>query len=205
MGVVYLARNTLMDRLEVLKVVNWSADRFVREIQAAARLRHPNVVGAYSAQRLGDLLVFAMEYVPGEDLARVVKARGPLPVAHACHYAYQAAQGLQHAHEQGMVHRDIKPSNLILTRDGNRPVVKILDFGLAKGVSETGVDGSLTAEGAMLGTPDYVAPEQTLDAARADIYSLGCTLYHLLTGRPPFVGRSCTRSSGPTTRRRRSG
>jgi serine/threonine protein kinase len=194
MGVVYLARNTLMDRLEVLKVVNRSADRFTREIKAASRLKHPNVVGAYSARPIGGVLVFAMEYVPGEDLAQLVKNRGPLPVAHACHYAYQAAQGLQHAHEQGMVHRDIKPSNLILTRDGNKPVVKILDFGLAKGTSETGIDGSQTAEGAMLGTPDYVAPEQTLDAAkadiRADIYSLGCTLYHLLAGRPPFVGRS---------------
>jgi hypothetical protein len=193
MGVVYLARNTILDRLEVLKVVTRSADRFVREIQAAARLQHPNVVGAYSAQRFGDLLVFAMEYVPGEDLARLVKARGPLPVADACNYAYQAALGLQHAHEQGMVHRDIKPSNLILTRDGDRPVVKILDFGLAKGTSETPVDGGRTAEGAMLGTPDYVAPEQSLDAARADIrsdiYSLGCTLYQLLAGRPPFAGR----------------
>ena len=194
MGVVYLARNTIMDRLEVLKVVTRSADRFVREIQAAARLKHPNVVGAYSAQRYGGTLVFAMEYVPGEDLAQLVKARGPLPVPHACNYAYQAALGLQHAHENGMVHRDIKPSNLILTRDGNKPVVKILDFGLAKGTSETGLDTSRTAEGAMLGTPDYIAPEQTLDAAkadiRADIYSLGCTLYHLLAGRPPFVGRS---------------
>jgi serine/threonine protein kinase/tetratricopeptide (TPR) repeat protein len=194
MGVVYLARNTIMDRLEVLKVVTRSADRFVREIQAAARLKHPNVVGAYSAQRIGGILVFAMEYVPGEDLAQLVKARGPLPIAHACNYAYQAALGLQHAHESGMVHRDIKPSNLILARDGNKPVVKILDFGLAKGTSETGIDASQTAEGAMLGTPDYIAPEQTIDAARADIrsdiYSLGCTLYHLLSGRPPFAGRS---------------
>jgi serine/threonine protein kinase len=194
MGVVYLARNTIMDRLEVLKVVTRSADRFLREIQAAARLKHPNVVGAYSAQRIGGVLVFAMEYVPGEDLAQLVKARGPLPIAHACNYAHQAALGLQHAHENGMVHRDIKPSNLILARDGNKPVVKILDFGLAKGTSETGIDASQTAEGAMLGTPDYVAPEQTLDAAKADIrsdiYSLGCTLYHLLSGRPPFTGRS---------------
>jgi serine/threonine protein kinase len=193
MGVVYLARNTIMDRLEVLKVVNRSPDRFVREIQAAARLKHPNVVGAYSAQRLGGLLVFAMEYVPGEDLARLVKARGPLPVRHACNYVAQAALGLQHAHEHEMVHRDIKPSNLILARDGNKPVVKILDFGLAKAAGEK-PDGALTANGVMLGTPDYVAPEQTLDAAKADIrsdiYSLGCTLYHLLAGRAPFSGRS---------------
>lgn len=193
MGVVYLARNTLMDRLEVLKVVSRSPDRFVREIQAAARLNHPNVVGAYSAQQLGTRLVFAMEYVPGEDLARLVRSRGPLPIPDACGYAAQAALGLQHAHEQGMVHRDIKPSNLILSHDGDKPVVKILDFGLAKAAGETPVDTALTAEGAMLGTPDYIAPEQTLDATRADIrsdvYSLGCTLYHLLAGRPPFGGR----------------
>ena len=131
-------RNTIMDRLEVLKVVNRSADRFLREIQAAARLHHLNVVGAYSAQRLGNLLVFAMEYVDGEDLSQLVKSRGPLPIPHACNYVYQAALGLQHAHEQGMVHRDIKPSNLILTRDGKKPVVKILDFGLAKGSQRNG-------------------------------------------------------------------
>jgi serine/threonine protein kinase/formylglycine-generating enzyme required for sulfatase activity len=201
MGVVYLARNKLMDRLEVLKVLNKEmlakqgrADRFLREIQSAARLHHPNVVAAYTALQIGDLLVFAMEYVEGDDLAKLVRARGPLPVVNACYFAYQAAQGLQHAHERGMIHRDIKPGNLILFRDGKKAVVKILDFGLAKVTSERGLDRTLTQEGQMLGTPDYIAPEQTLDAQkadiRADIYSLGCTLYHLLTGSTPFAGNS---------------
>lgn len=200
MGVVYLARNTMMNRPEVLKVVNRAllerpdaAERFLREIRSAAQLRHPNVVTAYSAQQVGDTLVFAMEYVQGVDLAKVLKEKGPLPVPNACYYAYQAALGLQHAHEKGMVHRDIKPSNLILTREGKKQVVKILDFGLAKGTGEK-VDASLTGQGATLGTPDYISPEQIRDAAkvdiRCDIYSLGCTLYHLLAGRPPFTGNS---------------
>src|SRR5207248_4796127 len=124
----------------------------------------------------------------------LVQARGPLAVAHACHFAYQAALGLQYAHEQGMVHRDIKPSNLIVARQGKRAVVKILDFGLAKATREGPVEGGLTHEGQMLGTPDFIAPEQIADARRADIradiYSLGCTLYCLLTGRPPFPGNS---------------
>jgi serine/threonine protein kinase/formylglycine-generating enzyme required for sulfatase activity len=201
MGVVYLARNKLMDRPEVLKVLNkemlakqGTADRFLREIQSAGKLHHPNVVAAYTALQMGDLLVFAMEYVEGDDLAKLVRARGPLPVVNACYFAYQAAQGLQHAHECGMIHRDIKPGNLILFRQGKKAVVKILDFGLAKVTSERGLDRTLTQEGQMLGTPDYIAPEQTLDAQkadiRADIYSLGCTLYHLLTGSPPFSGSS---------------
>ena len=195
MGVVYLARNKIMNRLEVLKVLSKEmlgkagrADRFLREIQSAAKLHHPNVVAAYTAFPLGETLVFAMEYVEGDDLAKLVRARGPLPVLNACYFAYQAAQGLQHAHEQGMIHRDIKPGNLILFRQGKKGIVKILDFGLAKITSEERVDGTLTQQGQMLGTPDYIAPEQTLDAQkadiRADIYSLGCTLYHLLTGSP---------------------
>lgn len=203
MGVVYMARNRLMDRIEVLKVANrallvapGAAERFLQEIQSAAQLRHPNVVAAYAALEIGPLLVFAMEYVPGEDLDKVVKARGPLPVVNACYYAYQASLGLQHAHEKGMVHRDIKPHNLILTRDGKKAVVKILDFGLAKVTREKAasekVDDGLTGDGKMLGTPHYIAPEQTRDAARADIradiYSLGCTLYFLLTGKTPFSG-----------------
>ncbi|HUE14203.1 MAG TPA: SUMF1/EgtB/PvdO family nonheme iron enzyme [Planctomycetaceae bacterium] len=201
MGVVYLARNKLMNRLEVLKVLNKEmlakqgrADRFLREIQSAARLHHPNVVAAYAALQMGDLLVFCMEYVEGDDLAKLVRARGPLPIINACYFAYQAAQGLQHAHECGMIHRDIKPGNLILFRQGKKGIVKILDFGLAKVTSERGLDRTLTQEGQMLGTPDYIAPEQTLDAQkadiRADIYSLGCTLYHLLTGNTPFSGNS---------------
>jgi serine/threonine protein kinase len=201
MGVVYLAKNTLMDRLEVLKVVKKSlldredaAERFLREIRAAAKLSHPNVVTAYSALQLGDLLVFTMEYVRGKDLHAVVKEWHPLPVANACHFAQQAALGLQHAFEQGMVHRDVKPGNLILARQGKKLVIKVLDFGLARFMSGRRQDSKITGSGAILGTPDYIAPEQTLDAAnadiRADVYSLGCTLYYLLAGRPPFRGNS---------------
>ena len=113
-------------------------------------------------------------------------------MAHACYFIHQAALGLQHAHERGMVHRDIKPANLMLAAQGKRGVVKVLDFGLAKAPSEEPIDGGLTHEGQMLGTPDYIAPEQIRDAQkadiRADIYSLGCTLYYLLTGGPPFQG-----------------
>ncbi len=202
MGVVYLAKNVLMNRLEVLKVADkalldrqpGAAERFLREIRAAAQLGHENVVKAYSALQVGELLVFAMEYVEGEGLDRVVRRQGPLPVAHACHYVSHAALGLQHAHEQGMVHRDIKPPNLILTRRGKKHVVKVLDFGLAKAVREGEAATDLTGAGAMMGTPAYMAPEQAQDAAaadiRADIYSLGCTLYFLLTGAPPFAGAS---------------
>jgi serine/threonine protein kinase len=218
MGVVYLAKNKLMDRLEVLKVVNkalldrpGSVERFLREIRSAAKLNHPNVVAAHSALQMGELLVFAMEYVEGEDLQALVKSRGPLPVTHACHYVQQAAIGLQHAFERGMVHRDIKPQNLILAREGKKHIVKVLDFGLAKATQEDDVDAGpagvsptpgarvtrlaeLTGAGQMLGTPGYVAPEQTVDAAkadiRADIYSLGCTLYFLLTGQPPYRGKN---------------
>jgi WD40 repeat protein/serine/threonine protein kinase len=201
MGVVYLARNKLLDRLEVLKVVNkqllgqpGAADRFLREIRSAARLNHPNIVTAYSALEAGEL-VFAMEYVEGENLYRHVQEHGALPVQNACYYAHQVALGLQHAFEKGLVHRDIKPQNLILARDGKKHRVKILDFGLAKATREGDqTELGLTATGAMMGTPDYMAPEQMLDAGkadiRADIYSLGCTLYHLLTGSPPFKAAS---------------
>ena len=154
MGVVYLAHNRLMGRHEVLKVVGRQLlerpsvrDRFLREIRSVATLRHPNIVTAYSAFRLGESFVFAMEYVEGLDLARLVKAKGPLPVAHACSFAHQAALGLQHAHEQGMVHRDIKPGNLMLTRHGGKAVVQILDFGLAKVAREEPADGGADSRG----------------------------------------------------------
>ncbi len=133
-----------------------------------------------------------MEYVEGLDLARLVKAKGPLPVPHACNYIHQAALGLQHAHEQGMVHGDIKPANLFLSRDGKKANIKLLQFGPAKATNERPVADGPTLAGQMPGTPDFIAPEQIKDAQsadiRADIYSLGCTLYYLLAGRPPFSG-----------------
>jgi serine/threonine protein kinase len=197
MGVVYLAHNHLMGRDEVLKVMGphilerpGVLDRFLREIRAVARLRHPNIVAAYHAMRLGDSIVFAMEYVQGLDLSRMLKASGPLPVANACYFAYQTALGLQHAHDEGLVHRDIKPGNLMLTSAGDKAMIKILDFGIAKLTREETFDTQLTSHGQTLGTPDYIAPEQIKSAAsadiRSDIYSLGGTLYHLLSGRPPF-------------------
>jgi serine/threonine protein kinase/formylglycine-generating enzyme required for sulfatase activity len=201
MGVVYLAHNMLMGRDEVLKVMGRQImerpgvlERFLREIRAVAKLRHPNIVTAYAATRMGDSIVFGMEYVEGLDLSKMVKAKGTLPVAHACNFIHQAALGLQHAHEKGLVHRDIKPHNLMLSRDGNKPTVKVLDFGLAKLAREEKVDVALTTEGQALGTPDYIAPEQIIDAQgadiRADIYSLGGSLYFLLAGRPPFKANS---------------
>jgi formylglycine-generating enzyme required for sulfatase activity/tRNA A-37 threonylcarbamoyl transferase component Bud32 len=194
MGIVYQARHTVMDRQVVIKVISKALldnpdalERFRREVQAAAKLAHPNIVTAYDAEQAGDLHYLVMEFVPGQSLAEVLQKKGPLPVVPACHYARQAALGLQHAHERGMVHRDIKPHNLMLTPKGQ---VKILDFGLAKVVSEHGAGRGLTASGAYMGTPEYSAPEQATDARtadiRADLYSLGCTLYCLLAGRPPF-------------------
>ena len=201
MGVVYLAENRLMGRDEVLKVTKLKTtdvaehfERSLREIRAVAKLRHPNIITAYRAVQLGENLILAMEYVDGSDLARVVKARGPLSMADACNYAYQTALGLQHAHEHGLVHRDIKPSNLMLAREGGREVVKILDFGLARVRSDEHNMGAVTHEGQMIGTPDFIAPEQIRDARRADIradiYSLGATFYYLLTGAPPFPRNS---------------
>jgi HEAT repeat protein len=194
MGVVYQARQTVMNRPVVIKVINRSLldqpgalDRFRREVQAAAKLSHPNIVTAYDAEQAGEVHMLVMEFVPGQSLAEVLEKRGPLPVLNACHCMRQVALGLQHAHERNMVHRDIKPSNLMLMPRGQ---VKILDFGLAKIASERGTGKGLTPSNDFLGTPEYCAPEQTTDARtadiRADLYSLGCTLYCLLAGRPPF-------------------
>jgi putative intracellular protease/amidase len=205
MGVVYQAEHRLMDRLVALKVISPAlvsnpnaVQRFRQEVKAAARLSHPHIVAAYDADQAGDLHFLVMEYVDGISLARLVEQQGPLAVGQACHYVRQTALGLQHAAEQGMVHRDIKPQNLMLTRTGQ---IKILDFGLARlaravppaDSASPGLRpaaGSLTSSGVVLGTPDYIAPEQARDAhradIRADIYSLGCTLYFLLSGRVPF-------------------
>lgn len=229
MGNVYKAHHKLMNRTVALKVVNHrlvdqpqAIERFHQEVQAAARLTHRNIVSAHDAETSGDAHFLVMEYVDGIDLAEMVSQRGPLPVQEACDYIRQAAEGLQHAHEHGMVHRDIKPQNLMVvsgrvvsggvvsgqladpTTHHSLPTshqIKILDFGLARFASEAAVvnapsaspeqlEARITAFGTMIGTPDYLAPEQSRDAhsadIRADIYSLGCTLYFLLAGRPPF-------------------
>ncbi len=194
MGVVYKAEQTLMDRLVAVKVISkellshpGALERFAREVRSAARLNHPNIVIAHDAEQVGDLHMLVMEYVEGQSLERVLHKKGPMQIGHACFFVRQAALGLQHAFDHGMVHRDIKPQNLMVTAKGQ---VKILDFGLAKVVSENSQQSALTATSSYMGTPDYSAPEQAKDARsadiRADIYSLGCTLYCLLAGRPPF-------------------
>jgi predicted Ser/Thr protein kinase len=199
MGVVYLAEHRLMERTVALKVVNprlvsdsSAVERFRQEVKAAARLAHRNIVTAYDAEQAGDVHFLVMEYVEGASLAAIIHRRGQIPVLHACNYAMQAAAGLQHAHEHGMVHRDIKPQNLMRTPKGT---IKILDFGLARFASQYGdesPDGAsgLTTAGTAVGTADYMSPEQARNSRqadiRADIYSLGCTLYHLLAGRVPF-------------------
>ncbi len=205
MGAVYEAEHLVMGRRVALKVIHpryvshpGAAERFRREVRSAARLHHPNIVTAFDAEQAGSTHFLVMEFVEGVTLAQLLKQRGPLPVAEACGYARQAALGLQCAHEQGMVHRDVKPDNLMLARDGT---VKVLDFGLSRfgqaaevaggeTLSAEGEAGGLTQAGAVMGTPDYVAPEQAADAAaadvRADLYSLGCSLYQMLAGRVPF-------------------
>ncbi len=195
MGTVYRALHRLMDRPVALKVIRADllgnaalVERFRREVKAAARLAaHPNIVVAYDAEQAGATHMLVMEFVEGTDLSRLVNRRGPLPIGEACEYARQAALGLQHAFEDGMVHRDIKPQNLMRTARGQ---IKILDFGLARFASEVGSRAGMTAEGMVLGSADYIAPEQIDDPhaadIRADIYSLGCTLYFLLAGHPPF-------------------
>ncbi len=197
MGSVYEAYHERMDRQVAIKVVNsalvdhpGALKRFDQEIKAAAKLDHPNVARAYDADELGSLPALVMEYVPGQSLDRVLARRGRVGVAEAAGMVRQAMIGLDHAHVRGMVHRDLKPQNLMLTPDGK---VKILDFGLAKMASERRVNSGLTRDNVMLGTPHYLAPEQALDAAkadiRADIYSLGCTLYCLLAGRRRLTAR----------------
>jgi eukaryotic-like serine/threonine-protein kinase len=201
MGVVFKARHNLTNRIVALKILRPSfagrhelVTRFRREMQAAARLNHPNMVGVLDAGEDRGVYFFAMEYVEGRDLDGVVRDRGALPVEPAIDCVIQAARGLQAAHSRGIVHRDIKPGNLMLEGSGT---VRVLDLGLARLVLETSVSGQttdhrLTRSGAFVGTVDFMAPEQADDSHnvdhRADIYSLGCSLYFLLTGRTPFQG-----------------
>jgi WD40 repeat protein/serine/threonine protein kinase len=203
MGQVFKARHAELGHWAALKVIRKerlqnaeAVRRFRREIDLAAQLTHPHIVAAYDAGQVDSTHFFAMEYVEGTDLARLVRRHGPLPIAQASRYIRQAALGLQYAHERGLVHRDIKPSNLLLTTArGSQAVVKILDMGLARN-DALGDDSTLTAEGTVLGSPDFISPEQARNAhtvdVRSDLYSLGCTFYFLLTGQVPFPGGTLT-------------
>lgn len=221
MGVVYKARQERLDRVVALKIIRPdrmahpdAVKRFRREAQAVARLLHPNVVVVYDADQAGDLHFLAMEFIDGIDLKSLIEAAGPMSWHMACECVRQAAAGLQHAFEKGLIHRDIKPANLMVSglpaewraapSAGAAPVprawpqpaglsVKLLDLGLARMCSAEEDDASmstLTRDGGVVGTPDFMAPEQACDPhaadIRADLYSLGCTLHFLLAGKPPF-------------------
>src|SRR5579884_209842 len=217
MGRVYKAMHPVMERVVALKIISprlmkesSARARFQREVRHAARLIHPNIVVAYDAAEVEGQWFLVMEYIHGRDLAQLLMRHSRPSVALACEIIRQAALGLQYAHEHGMVHRDIKPANLMVTSarpqpDGatiegwpQPPLVKILDFGLARlnavdGLS-LGSGETLTVEGCIVGTPEFMAPEQGRDSRavdiRSDIYSLGCTLYMMLAGRPPFRAAS---------------
>ncbi len=173
--------------------------RFLREGRLATRLKHPNIVRTFLLGKTGEIHYLVMEYLEGETLEELVNRRGPLSATEGVRLIYQAFQGLQHIHSQGLVHRDLKPSNIMLVNSTPestaQATLKILDIGLGRSLFEERKkdDGSnleLTTQGALLGTPDYMAPEQARDPRsadiRADIYSLGCVLYFMLTGKPPF-------------------
>jgi serine/threonine protein kinase len=196
MAIVYKARQLCPQRLVAIKVIDPSLTgnkaalaRFRQEQALTARLSHPNLVIAYHAGRVAGCPYLVMEFVQGDTLEGLVRRHGPLPVAESCEIIRQAALGLQHLHEQGLVHRDVKPSNLMLTPAGR---VKVLDLGLVRDLHDPNPGERLTRYGQCLGTLDYMAPEQFVDGRgadiRADIYGLGCTLYELLTGQPPFAG-----------------
>jgi serine/threonine protein kinase len=194
MSKVYLAEHILMQRRVAIKVLPKSRvddtsylARFHREAQAAAALDHRNIVRAYDVDNEGGIHYLVMEYVEGRDLQQVVKQDGPLEPALAAEYIRQAAEGLAHAHKAGLIHRDVKPANLLVDR---KNVVKVLDLGLACFTDEDRASLTVAYDENVLGTADYLSPEQALNShnvdVRTDIYSLGCSLYYLLTGHPPF-------------------
>jgi hypothetical protein len=194
MGVVYRAWHAELDRPVAVKVLaaRWveseaAVQRFQQELRAVGRLDHPNIVRALDARSIGQTHFLVTEFIAGLDCDDLVRRVGPAPVVDACELIRQAADGLQYIHQQGLVHRDIKPANLMVTDVG---VVKILDLGLARVRAVEPANARVTQDGQALGTPDFMAPEQVTHSrdvdVRADLYSLGCTLYFLLTGHGPF-------------------
>jgi serine/threonine protein kinase len=198
MGSVYRARDTKLVRQVAIKVLPTrrlgdpdAVARFEREAKALAKLSHAGIVQVYDSGQDDERHFLVMEYIEGEDLAAVLRAKKTLSPARSADYICQTCRALEHAHAKGLVHRDLKPSNLLITPSRE---VKILDLGLARFFQDQLDDSALTREGCAMGTPDYMAPEQFHDSrlvdARSDIYALGCTLYHVLSGQPPFPGTS---------------
>jgi serine/threonine protein kinase len=195
MGQVYLCADRQLGRRVAIKVLPFAKarqpsnlERFQREARAAAILNHPNIVRAYEVCQDDDLHYLVLEYVEGACLKEIVARQGPLSFLRAVQYMRQAASGLQHAYQNGLVHRDIKPANLLIDISGT---LKILDLGLARFFQDETDDVSIKHNESVLGTVDYLAPEQAVNShnvdVRADIYSLGCTFYYCLTGQPPFA------------------
>lgn len=199
MGAVFLARDTTLNRLAALKILPRDkaenpvlVKRFKAEGQAAAHLRHENIVSVYDAGEEDGYLYIALEYVEGTDLHNLISKRNRVPVRRSLEIITQVTKALAHAYQQGIVHRDIKPANILIRQDS---VVKLTDLGLARSIDDN-TETSITRAGTTVGTVDYMAPEQARDSKaadiRSDIYSLGCTWYHMLTGRAPFSEGSLT-------------
>src|SRR5262249_54587802 len=197
MGIVYRARQISLDRIVALKMLLFGplaspefVKRFRAEASAAASLQHPNIVAIHEVGVHQGQQYFAMDYVEGQSLAKLL-ANGPLPATRAAHYLKTIAEAIHYAHERGILHRDLKPSNVLIDPN-DQP--RVTDFGLARRIEG---DSELTMTGQVLGSPNYMPPEQAAGkrgklSRRSDVYSLGAMLYHLLTGRPPFVGEALT-------------
>ena len=198
MGAVYKARHEHLNKIVAVKILPakslqdaGAVARFRREMKAVGQMQHPNIVAAFDAGEANGTHFLVMEYVDGSDLSALVKEHGPIPVQQAIEYIRQAASGLAYAHAQGLVHRDIKPANLLVDKKGS---VRILDMGLARFDDPMGAGEGLTQSGQVMGTVDFMAPEQAFDTrqadTKADVYSLGCTIYRLLTGQSLFSGET---------------